>query len=628
MKKYYILSFAASLFFFASCEKETMFAENTLPEKNDSEDYFINPEDTAGIVVPEGHALVVFPGSKTQTRAALEGNSDRISNLKYIVYQLKDGEYVQYGEVRTVFNFPGEKNWPYQAVTTTLPTADGLKYKVVFLGNVDNSLFKGEEVLSGVGDGSKYTDARIHLPSIGNFTAQNLFHWCTSQEFDPSKESERIIPIKLQRIVSRSILTTYGIPEGVDAGNTDKDNYSKRFYSSLLDKNHPLGLGEKVFGAEGIIKEQIRKVLERDIVFPIVHLFVNKEGIDKELEVVQWYNQVKDTYWDNYVNAERQKGNWYYDSKESLEQNKTWWENNGNQFYNKVPNDIVKFANELYKGESLYIEKLLAALEKDKPVYRITSSSYEGTAITESYSNAKKITAEELQKSQKADNSLLKTWFDYGSGNMRLSLDGEIPSCIDFDLNVQETKSEEQSFSIPLSPAGERNDRSLEIILLGERTDAKSYKFNPLSLSYNGKNVALPETDFPSQALLFNQSTTYRIVPEIQSIGDKTVEIEQSSKIVFSYQDFIDSLMEDIAQTPISSWEKGYVGTLFKAALYFSAAITNVGNITDIDLDWNDNTGLLSSGNNLNLYDQPYIEFKIPDFSTDNLNCTLKWEAK
>lgn len=233
-----------------------------------------------------------------------------------------------------------------------------------------------------------------------------------------------------------------------------------------------------------------------------------------------------------------------------------------------------------------------------------------------------------MQKSQKADNSLLKTWFDYGSGNMRLSLDGEIPSCIDFDLNVQETKSEEQSFSIPLSPAGERNDRSLEIILLGERTDAKSYKFNPLSLSYNGKNVALPETDFPSQALLFNQSTTYRIVPEIQSIGDKTVEIEQSSKIVFSYQDFIDSLMEDIAQTPISSWEKGYVGTLFKAALYFSAAITNVGNITDIDLDWNDNTGLLSSGNNLNLYDQPYIEFKIPDFSTDNLNCTLKWEAK
>ena len=159
-------------FFLFSCEKEEFSSADN--NQNDEDEFYINPEDTAGIVIPDGYSLVVFPDSKAMTRAT--GDETRVQHLQYIIYQDNgDGNYIQYRANDKVNQ--DLSSWPIKAIVTSLPK--GKSYKVVFLGNVDKSAFgvnQTTDVLIGTGKGTNYTDARIVLPIV-EFSDNNMFFY-------------------------------------------------------------------------------------------------------------------------------------------------------------------------------------------------------------------------------------------------------------------------------------------------------------------------------------------------------------------------------------------------------------------------------------------------------------------
>lgn len=618
MKRFYILSAIVCSLFFASCEKEEMNFNQKDSEQTGNEDYIINPEDTAGIVVPDGYSLVVFPGSKAQTRAAITGTTDRISHLRYLIYSEEGGVYKYYKE-KVVFSDGGNKTWPQSPIIEVLPTSTGQKYKVVFLGNVDAGLFGGEEVLSGTGIGTAYADARINQPSIGKFNEKNLFHWFSSNPFDPSTDDGKIVPVLLQRIVNRNVLRTYGIPVEVAAGDPSKDNYPTRFYASLMESNNPLNFREQVFGATGSLGKQFLEFLRMDIVFPIAYKLRNSPSGDKltaDLPVTKWYDAKieEGTYWNNYIGTGR------YTNATEMEEGREYLKtiNASSVLFSTTSDKTCQFINDLYNGKIEYLTPMIASLEKND--IRYIDEGYTGN--DGSFTLAKKEVIAALKTNQNIAGQLLGTWFTYGNNDMYITLNGPIPSSVDFDLAVKSSSASPTESSIKLSASSEREDRAIEVMLLGEKTTTNSYTFNYTSLTGPGHGeMCLPEQGFTSQPIVANTSTTYRMVPENLKLGDATTG--NSVKIVARYDELIDACI--INGNPPDGFQNdytpnGYLQTLFKCALQFSYKLSGV---SDVQWTWDNELGRL-------FYQsiQVHLDFKIPDFSSPNLSGNLTWQVE
>ena len=201
---HYIIGFLVCALFF-SCEVEEIIREGEKEQITPEEDgtYLINPEDTAGIVVPEGYKLVLFPGVKKQTRANATGTNTQVKHLQYLIYQ-KDGEGTYKQIKQAVLSKP--ESWPSKV--PAIPLEENKEYRVVFLGNIDKSLFSStqtDDLLTGVGEGTNYADAQIHLPQV-EFDDTNLFYMANSI-FDTKAgsitDNSVYVPITLKRIVNK-----------------------------------------------------------------------------------------------------------------------------------------------------------------------------------------------------------------------------------------------------------------------------------------------------------------------------------------------------------------------------------------------------------------------------------------
>lgn len=194
-------------------------APGGIPEDNP----YAGTVDTTGIVVPEGYTLVAFPGADTpETRAAVTGNDARITQLQYLLYQeMPRGSGVyKLRQRRTVFGASDAKTWPRKAETMVLPNDE--RFRVVFLGNADKSLFGGQEVLTGVtGGDSLYTGVRLHLP-VTEFTDNTMYYMDKADFSSDDAGAGRIIyvPILMQRIVSRIDVRKQSLPAGTAVGTT------------------------------------------------------------------------------------------------------------------------------------------------------------------------------------------------------------------------------------------------------------------------------------------------------------------------------------------------------------------------------------------------------------------------
>ena len=138
------------------------------------------------------------------TRAAINGASDRVQTLMYVLYKRDESGTYQYVKHVTLFrpdnySVSEQHYWPHKAVTETLPNGD---YKVVFLGNLDSNLFPGQGGTAILSDyRSAYGEARIHMPLTGPtaFSNTNMFYLDVA---DFNQENPNV-DILLERIVTR-----------------------------------------------------------------------------------------------------------------------------------------------------------------------------------------------------------------------------------------------------------------------------------------------------------------------------------------------------------------------------------------------------------------------------------------
>lgn len=272
---------------FSSCEKETLGVLMDEKDKNYNNIY-VNPADTAGIVVPEGYSMVIMGESQTGTRA-VNGASDRISHLQYLLYERQDdGIYKLYNKM-VVFNSAGSKNWPYDAQIEILPK--GKSWKVVFLGNMSKSLFgayQTEEVLTGVDDNANYDDARIHLPQV-EFAAQTMFHLAENDFTTHNGDATVEVPITLKRIVSRHDI--------YQEGSNDMVTY---YTETLKDKLY----NDIFIGNESVFRYQLKETVLKEIIWPFtcagLFAITEPENYRTTYKAIDWYLNNSDLYAEDY----------------------------------------------------------------------------------------------------------------------------------------------------------------------------------------------------------------------------------------------------------------------------------------------------------------------------------------
>ena len=609
MKRYILLTLACSLLF-ASCEKDSLLIEQ--PQEY-NKGGFVNPEDIANLVIPEGKALLVFPFNTLHTRTELnphEGESSRISRLRYLVYKENGGAFTLVSENN---NLSVPQSWPYNndQILTHL-VDEGGTYRVVFLGNVDASLFGGEEVLTGVEIGSPYENASINLPSINKFGSNEtkLFHWAKSKDLPVAENGSVSDNIVLQRIVTKSSLTTYGIAEGINVSGKD---YPSKFYASLLEQNHPLGFYNNVFGKGSQFEKTLQEMLERDIIFPLALCLENANILDSNKEYASWYNGLnKDVYLQNYVfSSAGGKSKYTYNAYNSLEEVtealKTLKEKiRLNEDDRNVINDYLE---RLYNGE--YAQELIKGIMAD---------DFWNDDKKPSVTVAKQAIIEALKKEQKSNGALFPIWSHLS--NMNVQLSGNYPSAVNFDLEVVgESKTFTEPSTVALSPSTETTDKTLNIYLLGSMDENENYSFALQSLSDND-GITFTTSGISGQTLRPNMWTNYRLVPSNIQLGEMLSD--KICKVIVSYH----HLTTQIESTKVNK--------CIKYPLMFSNNLGSKINWVTDEKWWNFGTGtsdtsrgtgqILTSG--VKEQDIVGIFFQIPDLSPRNLTGTLNWIAE
>lgn len=190
MKTKILLFSILTSFFWASCDNR---------ETDDLIDIDEKESPTSNSQVPEGHFVVNFATSTfdIQTKAAVTGPDARVQHISYVIYK-STGEYVK--EKTVLLPAQGTPTWPLAVVRDTLPKGS---YKVIFLGNVEKTLFP--YATSGSSQNyadvllnykTTYADARIALPPV-EFSNNTEYYWARASFSDAAPNPN----ILLQRII-------------------------------------------------------------------------------------------------------------------------------------------------------------------------------------------------------------------------------------------------------------------------------------------------------------------------------------------------------------------------------------------------------------------------------------------
>lgn len=202
---------------FCGCEKDDALDANRSETVNE------NSSDT----VKDGYftaTLIPGIGNGMHSRAAIEGTSDRIQTLRFMLFKKGDDEvytrftdYPEYNnieDIENVIEYTSNANQIYkwrltQSVQLSLPVGD---YKVVFFGNMDKQQFAGqgsEEIIQL--NSGRFEDVRINMPeggplaflpnlNTGSGQYQNLYYLATA-DFNQNNPNPQIL---LQRLVTQS----------------------------------------------------------------------------------------------------------------------------------------------------------------------------------------------------------------------------------------------------------------------------------------------------------------------------------------------------------------------------------------------------------------------------------------
>lgn len=568
-----------------------------------------NPNSNSGTEVPEGHVLVSFPiqDDEVSTRAELNpetGTLERIQHLQYLLYKKPDGgsdtdwsAWVL--EKKGLVSENGSGIYFPYSFSLQLPIDN--TYKIVFLANVSEGLFKGQQpgnaLLKNAEVGqSTYSQTTIKAPNVA--FGENNMYYLAGTTFDTHKNGDEstkdVTGICLQRMVSRSLLTTYGIQGNYDVSET---TYEKRYYSSLLDENAMIGKLVFANDINSALGKQFHQLIMEDIVYPFAYLLNKNSFLNGDM--LTWFNNAEEEFKQRY----EARGLKYSGIISKL--NELWVEASDFMVQEKAVT-LQSFIQSLKENsaDKDYIGKMLAVV-KSKDIRDVTIP----TETKGSFTIAKQKTLEQLRSDQR-DGGLFGVWSK--NDNLMLTvtarLNGKVPTAVDLDLNVKE-ESESFSREIALAKATDTEDCSLPIVLLAGKNG--NHTFGLQALENSEELRPKPENGIADgRELKPNVSTTYRVTPTNLQ-WDGTVKDNSSQKIIMAYGSLIDvigDLSADVKQVLLENDIKIALSSVY-------GPTTNL-----IDFDRED--GRLTANT-------PPIgfTFNIPDFSSAHLTGTLIWKA-
>lgn len=550
--------------------------------------------------VPEDCVRVSFvPKGQIQTRGNHQGESGELFHIQYILYDAEGNVVAQ----KTVLdNTESDKaGWPYSGGAFSQVLNKDETYRIVYLGNIatPKTATSPSSTAGVLKDENNYSTARIHIPEEG-FDNSNMYYFF-SKEFVASDENKEI-EVVLRRLVSKHSIASYGIPEGLDPGTGD---YSTRFWESLLEKDHPLGLGKRLFGdINSVLGKQFQAQIFRDIIFPAAYMFSLNNCIDENTKLGQdWNNGTinRDGYWSNYSDPEDLKGALQQYQQSTGAYN---W-NNGNDFMDKPARALYKLIADMYADENGIMTDMYERFKSDN----LKEISQNGQAVnTGSFTLAKRNTANLLQAAQQ--NSGFGVW---NYKQLNVTFNKEVPIEINLDLTVTE-KAVPEAQKVTLS-----NEKSLDFLLLGTADEIYKFSFEKIYNETEG-DVVYPTTEFPSQQLLPNVAYTYRIQPKGGNLelGDGMAENDTPDNVYFSYYNLLkeieDKLPEGIKLT-----------TLTENNGRFEYPMSCIYKLSSVDFELTRTDGLMT-GNPAD--GQFHVKFHHPDFTSPNLTIETEWTVE
>lgn len=553
--------------------------------------------------VPEGFMKVTFSTGGGMSRAELKpvnGADIRIQHLQYVIYQKQqDGSETTYGKDNgrvTVFSGKTSSQWPYP-VSIILPK--GEDFRIVFLGNVDKSCFDGENAeLLTLGDGN-YSDARIHAPSNpGGFNDNNLYYWANVAFDTKSDENSQDLSATLQRIVSQSVLTTQGIPEGFNDFSVNDTHYYNRYYRYLISQGE---LNKAVFGEKSQFVEQLRKQLEKDLIYPIAYMLNRYNSLSGE--AATWLNG-------HSVND--------FDYPHPMET--TTILNNKSLSYPIYEGEsgkaLSEFVNSLLYGDDVLMSIANSVIEQDK-FNKVTSAKNEMVGL---------LSNQEYGQVGNYAGIAFPTFDALVSKNtdikFEIELSSEITTEVDFDLNSQSKSVPQDVIALSASAAKTESDCRIAFSCLAPKDNSVDFAIKP-AIKYGDADINYLPTEFLcGQTMLPNIRTCYRLVTTDLKLGDKLSDKEIEINLV--YGKLVEKIDND-GKLP-TGITADQLKNVFKFALSAAYDLYNSnagGPIAEID---NENCQL-STGVGQYTHKMGF-NFRYPDFSTNNLSGTLTWETE
>lgn len=613
----YIFGLLMCIFFF-SCEKEE-FVTNSGNEDSGN-DFYINPEDTAGIIVPEGYSLVIFPGNQAMTRA---GSETRIQHLQYIIYQEDEsGNYIQYEANKIIKQ--DLSSWPLKAEITSLPKNH--TYKVVFLGNVDKSAFgvnQTEEVLIGTGKGTNYTDARIVLPIV-EFSDNNMFFHAKA---DFNTNATAYVPITLKRIVSRNDITKEGLLTAYANGVTSDKEYKAAYLKQIVQEK----MKQSIFtGRNSTFRYQMAESVKADLIYPLIYM-----GLAQESDA----NTLKDTYtaigkyiseWDSYKPTNANVLKYIQDARG------TYPDLVQAEYAN---NFCIRYAQYLYdtfvEEESKDNTSLEAALER---IYSDNIDIKEGNFSVKSIDESVSKAIDALDASYTSGELLPWRNIAYNSKSIvQINEAMPMPGSVDFDLNVDAASNQTGNKYYSMKDAPDYgSDKYISLISFGEAATS-SNKLGILkisSASSEGTNINhVPNTSTEIISTGFNAGELHRNIRSVttQNISNVSLINPKSLMTGDTYKQKVEVSFYNVLHYALNPTENGTSLTIgndtqFTIENIPASAKGKVANLQSLLLNYFNNSKYtnLSSWKDSEI-SFPMVTFQVPDLSPSNMNVTTTW---
>lgn len=624
MKQLNYLFALALCFHLFSCEKEE-FAAGIQPEEGGDE-FYISPEDTAGIRVPEGEALVVFPGHRAATKAA----ETRISHLQYLIYQedaTTPGKYLQYKGNRIV-DRGLLSSWPLKSIVTTLPKDKN--YKVVFLGNVDPSVFgagQTREVLTGTGDGTDYAAARILLPRVE--FSENTMYYTAVRSF--STNAAAYVPVTLKRIVSRNDITKEGLSPGYADGVTDDATYKSAYWKEMVQTK----LKESIFtGLTSAFRYQVAEEIKRNLIYPFIYIGLAKP---EDVDALTGYSAVA-KYKEEW--AAYNPGKTYTDIFDQYRSGEyKGYVVSGDQYPNNV---FIRYAQYLYDAfvvessqDTTTLKGALSQIYADNKPIEIKNGSVTTTQLSTDAAVSKVVAA--LTDGYTAGELL--PWRSMADkAYCAVEINTPFPAGVDFDLNPDANLWEAAGtkyYRMRTSP-DHAKDAYISVITLGEASSG----VNRLGISAlssttsGGTTIDSPATiankfvgsPFTAGGFLRNiKSITTQKIESASLIDTKSVknEVKYQQKMEINFNNVflkMNPRNENSNKRLLIGNDESFVienlGITVSQVAYLQSRILNLLN------EGKYNPTQLNDVANLTF---PFITFSSPDVSPGNLKITTKW---